>query len=122
MIVQLRRRERRYRDLTPDRPYVVIGIEADHLRMLNDDGRPFLYPARLFRIIDRREPEDWISEIGDEGERYAYAPPLNGVGFFEDFFEGNKRAVRTFWRAVNDRLAAAPVQAPSSRTTNSSRA
>jgi hypothetical protein len=107
MIVKLRRRERRYRDLTPDRPYVVIGIEADDLRILNDEGRPFLYPARLFRVIDRREPDDWISEVGEEGERYAYSAPLTGVGFFDDFFVGNKRAVRTFWRVVNDRLAAA---------------
>jgi hypothetical protein len=107
MIVKLRRRERRYRDLTPDRPYVVIGIEADDLRILNDEGRPFLYPAGLFRVIDRREPDDWINEIGDEGERYAYSPPLNGPAFFEDFFDGNKQAVRTFWRIVNDQLAAA---------------
>ena len=107
MIVKLRRRERRYRDLSPDRPYVVIGIEADDLRILNDEGRPFLYPVRDFRIVDSREPDDWISEVGDEGERYAYAAPLNGVGFFEDFFDGNKRAVRTFWRVVNDQLAAA---------------
>ena len=107
MIVKLRRGERRYRDLTRDRPYVVIGIEADDLRILNDEGRPFLYPARVFRVIDRREPDDWISEVGDEGERYAYSPPLNGAGFFEDFFDGSKRAVRTFWRVVNDQLAAA---------------
>jgi len=36
----------------------------------------------------------------------AYSPPLNGVGFFEDFFYGKKRAVRTFWRVLNDPLAA----------------
>jgi hypothetical protein len=32
---------------------------------------------------------------------------LNSVGFFEDFFDGHNRAVRTFWRAVNDQLTAA---------------
>jgi hypothetical protein len=104
MIVKLRRGTRR-RDLTPDRPYVVIGIEADDLRILNDEGRPFLYPTRLFRIVDRREPDDWITEIGDDGERYAYPSALNGAGFFEDFFDGNRHAVRTFWRAVNEQLA-----------------
>jgi hypothetical protein len=107
MIVKLRRPQSRYRELTPGRPYVVIGIEADDLRILNDEGRPFLYPARIFSVVDRREPDDWVTEIGDDGERYAYSPPLNAVGFFEDFFDGNKRAVRTFWRIVNDRLAAA---------------
>ena len=107
MIVELRRRDRRYQDLSAQRPYVVIGIEADYFRILNDQGRPFLYPARLFRIVDRREPDTWISEVGDEGERYAYPPPLNSVGFFEDFFDGHKRAVRTFWRVVNDQLTVA---------------
>lgn len=107
MIVKLRRGERRYRDLTPDRPYVVIGIEADDLRILNDEGRPFLYPARSFRVTDRREPADWVSETGEEGERYAYPPALHATGFFEDFFDGNRQAVRTFWRVVNEQLAAA---------------
>jgi len=59
MIVKPRCGTRR-RDLTPDRPYVVIVIEPDDLRLLNDEGRPFLYPARLFRIVDRREPDDWV--------------------------------------------------------------
>ena len=107
MIVELQRRHTRYRDLTPDRPYVVIGIEANDLRILNDHGRPFLYPAKVFKVVDQREPEDWISEVGEQGERYAYPPPFNGVGFFEDFFEGNRRAVRTFWRAMNEQLASA---------------
>ena len=107
MIVELRRRDRRHQDLSAQRPYVVIGIEADYFRILNDQGRPFLYSARLFRIVDRREPNTWISEVGEEGERYAYPPPLNSAGFFEDFFEGHKRAVRTFWRVVNDQLTVA---------------
>src|SRR5262245_37314524 len=89
MIVKLRRGARRRRDLTPERAYVVIGIEADDLRILNDEGRPFLYPARVFRIVDRREPRDWISDVGDDGERYAYPPAINGAGFFEDFFDGD---------------------------------
>ena len=110
MIVELQRRHRRYADLSPGRPYVVIGIEADDFRILNDQGRPFLYPARIFRIVNRREPDSWISAVGQEGERYAYPAPLNSVGFFEDFFDGHKRAVRTFWRTVNDQLTAAAVR------------
>lgn len=107
MIVKLRRRLQRYRDLTANRPYVVIGVEANDFRILNDQGRPFLYPARIFAVVDRREPEDWVSEVGEAGERYSYPPSLNAVGFFEDFFDGNRRAVRTFWRVVNEQLAAA---------------
>lgn len=105
MIVKLRRKSTRYRDLTPSQPYVVIGIEADDLRLLNDAGRPYIYPSRLFELIDSREPSDWVSEIGEDGERYAYPSPLSKPGFFEDFFDEKPRAVGTFWRVVNLRLA-----------------
>lgn len=105
MIVKLKKRNARYRDLTFGQPYAVIGIEADELRILNDAGRPFLYPLTLFAVLDDREPLDWKTEIGDDGERYAYPPPLNKPGFFEDFFEQKAKAVATFWRIVNRRLA-----------------
>jgi hypothetical protein len=63
-----------------------------------------LIPA-LFSVLDR-EPADWVTEIGDGGERYSYPPPLNKPGFFEDFFDQKARAVATFWQIVNRRLAA----------------
>jgi len=109
MIVKLRRKYARYPDLTPGQPYVVIGIEADDFRILNDQGRPYLYPSRLFDVVDPREPDDWVTEFGEEGERYAYPPPLNGCGFFEDFFDAKPEAVTTFWRVVNQCLATAAV-------------
>ena len=105
MIVKLRRRNPGYQDLTPGQPYGVIGIEGDHFRILNDAGRPYLYPPRLFHVVDPHEPGDWISEWGEDGERYAYPAPLNHPGFFENFFDDKPRAVRTFWRIVNKRLA-----------------
>jgi hypothetical protein len=108
MIVKLKKKNTRYRDLTFGQPYVVIGIEADDLRILNDTGRPFLYPPDLFSLIDRKEPADWITEFGDDGERYSYPAPLNKSGFFEDFFDEETKAVATFWRVVNQRLAATP--------------
>ncbi|OGH59115.1 MAG: hypothetical protein A3G34_02190 [Candidatus Lindowbacteria bacterium RIFCSPLOWO2_12_FULL_62_27] len=107
MIIRLRRKSRRYPDLTAGQRYVVIGIEADDYRILNDHGRPYLYPARLFEIIDTREPANWITELGDDGERYAYPPPFNNPGFFEDFFDDRPKSVTTFWRLVNQRLATA---------------
>jgi hypothetical protein len=105
MIVKLRRRHLRYPDLTTGQAYVVIGIEADDLRILNDTGRPYLYPRRLFAVVDSQEPSDWVTEYGEEGERYSYPPFLNKAGFFEDFFDEKPRAVATFWRIVNQRLA-----------------
>jgi hypothetical protein len=106
MIVKLKKKNSRYRDLTFGQPYVVIGIEADYLRLLNDAGRPFLYPPGIFAIVDSREPKDWVSEFGEDQERYSYPPPLNKPGFFEDFFDEKRKAVVTFWRVVNQRLAA----------------
>ena len=106
MIVKLKKKSHRYLDLTFGQPYVVIGIEADDLRVLNDVGRPFLYPPELFTVVDSREPNDWLTEFGDDGERYSYPTPLNKAGFFEDFFDEKRKAVATFWRVVNQRLAA----------------
>lgn len=105
MIVKLKKKDRRYRDLTFGQGYVVIGIEADEFRLLNDAGRPFLYPPHLFSLIDSRKPVDWVTEFGDDGEQYSYPPPLNKSGFFEDFFDEKTKAVATFWRIVNKRLA-----------------
>ena len=105
MIVKLKKKSASYPDLTFGQPYVVIGIEADDLRVLNDVGRPFLYPPELFTVVDSREPNDWLTEFGDDGERYSYPTPLNKAGFFEDFFDEKRKAVVTFWRVVNQRLA-----------------
>ena len=107
MIVKLKKPNKQYRDLTSGQLYGVIGIEADDLRILNDSGRPFLYPADLFSVVDAGEPVDWVTEFGDDGERYSYPPLLNKPGFFEDFFDHKAKAVTTFWRVVNHRLAAA---------------
>lgn len=105
MIVKLKKKNSGYRDLTFGQPYVVIGIEADDLRILNDVGRPFLYPPELFTVLDSQEPNDWLTEFGDDGERYSYPRILNQPGFFEDFFDEKRKAVSTFWRVVNQRLA-----------------
>lgn len=107
MIVQFRKQNPDYPDLTAHQYYVVIGIEADDFRILNDAGRPFLYKAALFDVVNPQEPGDWIAEIGDDGERYAYPLPLNSAGFFENFFDGEKGAIVAFWHVVNRQLAAA---------------
>ena len=31
--------------------------------------RPYLYPARLFEVVNPSEPADWTTEIGEDGER-----------------------------------------------------
>jgi hypothetical protein len=107
MIVTLKERHPDFPDLTPDHPYFVIGIEANDYRILNDQGKPYLYPPELFEIIDPHEPNFWITEYGQDGERYSYPPELGQAGFFEDFFDGKDDALSTFWHAVNKRLSEA---------------
>jgi len=105
MIVTLKESRPDFPDLTPDQPYFVIGIEANDYRLLNDHGKPYLYPPDLFEIIDSREPASWITEYGDDGERYSYPPELKEAGFFEDYFDGKDDALSKFWKAVNKRLS-----------------
>lgn len=80
-----------YPDLTPGNGYRVIGIEADELRLMSDEGRPYLYPAGRFEVVDSREPSDWETVYGKEGERYSYPRPFGTPGFFEDYFDGDRR-------------------------------
>ncbi|HKP36788.1 MAG TPA: hypothetical protein VJT71_08010 [Pyrinomonadaceae bacterium] len=101
MIVKLTKREAEYPDLTFGQPYAVIGIEADDYRILNDAGRPFLYPSSLFTRIDSQEPRSWVTEFGEDKERYSYPSALNRPGFFEDFFDEEPNTVATFWHLVN---------------------
>ncbi len=105
MIVTLKQTYPEYPDLSPNHPYHVIGIEADDYRIVNNSGRPYLYPHDLFTVIDPKEPADWLDERGEDGERYAYPPPLNQIGFFEDYFDGKNDAVSTFWRVINEILS-----------------
>jgi hypothetical protein len=105
MIVRLKHDVTGPSSLKPEQFYFVIGIEADDYRILDDHGKPYLYEAELFEVIDPHEPEDWISEMGEDGERYAYPPMLNRVGFFEDFFDGDPQAIAEFWETVNQRMA-----------------
>lgn len=105
MIVELREKNSLCTDVTAGQHHAVLGTEADDYRIINDAGRPYLYPAALFTVRDAREPEDWVSAVGEDGERYAYPAAMNEPGFFEDFFDGSSEAVKTFWQVVNQRLA-----------------
>jgi hypothetical protein len=108
MKVQLKRRSSNYRDLSTGHVYTVWGIEADDFRILNDCGRPYLYPAKIFKLIDSGIPADWIIEYGGRGEKYAYPRLLNRPGFFEEFFDGVARTQKAFWRFVNDAISTSP--------------
>jgi hypothetical protein len=105
MVVWLEFENAGYSGISQEQSYFVIGIEADHYRILNDFGKPYLYPPDIFTIIDPREPQDWIAEYGDDNERYAYPEALNKAGFFEDYFDGKVEARSQFWHVVNNYLS-----------------
>ena len=107
MIVKLKTNSPDFPDLSEEQVYFVIGIEADDFRILNDAGKPYLYPPELFSIINSTEPEDWITDFGDDGERYSYPIQLNNPGFFEDVFDRKPEQTSVFWHTVNQRLAQA---------------
>ncbi len=108
MTVKLKEINSDYPKLSFDQHYLVIGIEADDLRLLNNQGKPYLYPQKLFDVVDSKEPNDWLSEYGEDRERYAYPPLLNTRGFFEDFFDFKEEAIATFWQVINQHLIATP--------------
>jgi hypothetical protein len=107
MIIKLKKKNLEYPDLSPEQCYFVIGIEADDYRILNDYGKPYLYPASIFKIIDKTEPANWQTVYGEDGERYSYPKALNQPGFFEDYFDGDSVAFSKFWHLINSRLTEA---------------
>jgi hypothetical protein len=82
--------------LTVGGEYEVLGIEADYYRLLNDKGEPILYDFQCFDVVDPTEPAFWMSELGNEGERYAYPPGWGVPGFFEAWHDGNKLVREVF--------------------------
>lgn len=94
-----------YPDLSAALDYEVVGIEADYLRIVNDQGKPYLYPPSAFRVLDPAPGSDWITFHGDDGEEYSYPPELGESGFFEDYFDGKAKAVETFEQFTRSRRA-----------------
>jgi hypothetical protein len=87
--------------LTLSKIYYVIGIEANSYRIINDNEEPILYPPIIFDIIDKTEPEEWITEYGNDGERYSYPKELNRVGFFEEYFDDDEKTIKIFKDYLN---------------------
>lgn len=80
---------------TPGNIYRVIGIEADDFRIIDDTGKPYLYSRKEFDIIEKGG-EDWITQYGEDGEEYSYPKELMRPGFFEDYFDRDKKTIAIF--------------------------
>jgi hypothetical protein len=95
MKVKLRKEIKKH-NLCQNTVYEVIGIEANDFRIVDNENKPYLYRPLLFKIINKNEPDFWITEYGDEGERYSYPIKINKPGFFENLFNDDIRAKQTF--------------------------
>ena len=89
-----------YTDLSPTKTYEVIGISADDFRIINDQGRPYIYPADIFTVLDETIPSDWVVKYGEGGEKYACPIEFHEPGFFEDYFDGKPEAINIFSKYV----------------------
>jgi hypothetical protein len=83
----------------------VLGIEAGDYRILDDgtpphEPAPVLFEPDCFDITDATEPDFWVCEIGEDGERYCYPPEWRHTGFFEDYHDGATEALRVFWSGL----------------------
>lgn len=67
--------------LTAGANYVVLGIEADYYRIIDDKNDPILFDPKLFTVVDPSEPADWENTYGDQGERYAGPAKMTEAGF-----------------------------------------
>lgn len=83
-----------YWSLTPGQEYLVIGLDHESYRIVDNKGEPILFPKDGFKIVDDAIPEDWIWKRFGEDEYYADPPELSRPGFYEDYFDGKTEAVK----------------------------
>ncbi len=79
--------------LTPNHNYIVIGIDYENYRIVNDDFEPILYPKNIFDVIEPNYPDYWVKTEFDDGEYYIDPPEFSGIGFFEDYFDGVSKVI-----------------------------
>lgn len=82
--------------LTVGGEYEVIGFCIDCYQLLNDMQEPVLYEMACFEVVDPTEPAFWVSEFGDEGERYAGPPEWSRPGYFEKWHDDDPAVLAAF--------------------------
>lgn len=82
--------------LSPNTEYVVIGIDNENYRVVNDSLEPVLYPKTIFDVLDDSIPTDWVRTDFEDGEYFIDPPQFSEIGFFEDYFDGIESALSTY--------------------------
>jgi len=88
--------------LTAGKVYLVVGIEGDFYRVVDDENEPILCAKKLFEIIDFSIPNDWVTTEFD-GEVYVEPKETASPGFYEDFFD-DLPAVKNKYNAMLKKL------------------
>lgn len=72
--------------LTVGRKYLLVEIDWESYRVINDGGEPILYPKKWFEPI-KEIPSDWVKRECDDGQYFIYPKEFNRRYFFADWFE-----------------------------------
>ncbi|MEZ6085515.1 MAG: hypothetical protein R3E58_16605 [Phycisphaerae bacterium] len=86
-----------YWSLTVGREYEVVSISADHYRIVDDTGDPYIFEPACFEVVDDNEPAFWKVSFGEGGDRYANPPEWSEPGFFEDYHDRIESVRKQFW-------------------------
>lgn len=86
------------KNLTPGVSYVVIGLDWESFRIINDLLEPVLYSKELFEIDEPTIPSDWVEQTFDDGEYYIDPPEFSEAGFYENYFDGQSQAAKIYER------------------------
>ena len=89
-------RSNEFWSLTPGLEYVVIGVDHESYRVVDDKGAPILFPREGFRVVDETIPQDWIWDRQSDDEYYGGPESLQTAGFYEDYFDGKPEAIEQF--------------------------
>jgi hypothetical protein len=68
--------------LTPGRKYIVIGVDQESFRIVDDKGEPILFPREGFKVVDDAIPQDWIWDRQGDDEYCGGPEGLQAPGFY----------------------------------------
>jgi len=85
-------------EMTLEKVYLVLAIEYDSFRLLDDSNEPYLYSSSQFEVVD--PPDFWVSEVDEDGDECFGPPSWHTEHFFEKFHDGVQHIKDLFWRDV----------------------
>ena len=84
--------------------YVLIGIETDGYRIIDESGEPTWFPKAYFLEEEVLPPPEWIYRKYDEGEYEYVMQQFSEPGFFEDYADKVKEAVEAIDEFKRNRM------------------